>query len=391
MLTTVYEQHRGVELIREQNKMPSSLAELLAQLDREDVRDHRRYQTVRRYLDFRARETGTPISGIFELTPLCNLDCKMCYVHLNKAQLGQAKLLTEKQWESLIEQAIDAGMLYAKLTGGECLSYPEFKQVYLFLREKGIETGLLTNGVLLDQEMAVFLRENPPASIRITLYGASEEAYERVTGRRVFSVVMENIRRLQAYSLPVTIAVTPNAFMTDGEEILRLAHGMGLTAKVNAGLMAPRQETGRTKADADLDTYVDLFKLNHTLNGGEFPAPCEEADLPQPGGKTDPTPRGVPCGAGRSGFSIGWDGTMRPCNTFPNIAENAVELGFAEAWKRIHAQAEQFLRPVECEGCAYKERCGCCLAEHAADAPVGHASPMVCARTRRLAAEGLIR
>ena len=25
-----------------------------------------------------ARENDTPISGCFELTPLCNLDCKMC-------------------------------------------------------------------------------------------------------------------------------------------------------------------------------------------------------------------------------------------------------------------------------------------------------------------------
>ena len=29
-----------------------------------------------------ARGHDTPISGDFELTPLCNLDCKMCYVHL---------------------------------------------------------------------------------------------------------------------------------------------------------------------------------------------------------------------------------------------------------------------------------------------------------------------
>ena len=30
----------------------------------------------------RTREADIPYSGSFELTPLCNLDCKMCYVHL---------------------------------------------------------------------------------------------------------------------------------------------------------------------------------------------------------------------------------------------------------------------------------------------------------------------
>lgn len=30
----------------------------------------------------KAFEDGIPISGTFELTPRCNFDCKMCYVHL---------------------------------------------------------------------------------------------------------------------------------------------------------------------------------------------------------------------------------------------------------------------------------------------------------------------
>ena len=34
----------------------------------------------------RAAQRGLPISGTFELTPLCNMDCKMCYVRLSKAQ-----------------------------------------------------------------------------------------------------------------------------------------------------------------------------------------------------------------------------------------------------------------------------------------------------------------
>ena len=33
-------------------------------------------------MEERTREADVPYSGSFELTPLCNLDCKMCYVHL---------------------------------------------------------------------------------------------------------------------------------------------------------------------------------------------------------------------------------------------------------------------------------------------------------------------
>lgn len=360
-------------------------------LSREGIQDHRRYRAVRSFLNVKAREDGIPLTGVFELTPLCNLDCKMCYVHLTKGQMGQQALLRADAWKSLMEQAITHGMMYAKLSGGECLTHPDFKELYLFLQERGIEIEILTNGTLLNQDMADFLRENPPAAIQITLYGASEDGYLRVTGNRGFSTVMENIRRLQEYGLPLSIAVTPNAFMTDGEDILRLSYELGLPARINCSLMTPREETGRQKADADLDTYIRLFQRNFELGETQPYAPCDEDALPEPGGTADATPCGVLCGAGRSGFSIGWNGEMRPCNTFPKIRENALLLGFSEAWRRVHQQATEFPRPVECENCTYQSCCSGCVSEHAADAPIGHASPLVCARTKRMLAVGLLK
>lgn len=162
----------------EENK-PKSLSALLRQMDEQGVTGYRRYAEVRKFLSFRAREKGVPISGSFELTPLCNLDCKMCYVHLNKDQMRGQPLLPVEDWKSLMTQAIDAGMMYATLTGGECLTYPGFRELYLFLQDRGIEVSILSNGLLMDDDMADFLKRHPPAIIQITLYGASEQAYEK--------------------------------------------------------------------------------------------------------------------------------------------------------------------------------------------------------------------
>lgn len=204
--------------------LPRSLNQLLMQLDKQGIRDYRRYQAVHRYLDRKAREKGVPLTGIFELTPLCNLDCKMCYVHLDREQMGAAKLLAPQQWQQIMEQAVKAGMLYARLTGGECLTYPGFRELYLYLRQQGVETGILTNGVLLDKEMVAFLTENKPAMVQITLYGASEEGYERVTGHRCFQAVLNHILALREVGIPLSVVTTPNAYMTDGVEIVRLLH-----------------------------------------------------------------------------------------------------------------------------------------------------------------------
>ena len=142
------------------NDLPSSLAVLLADLDKKGVTDFRRYQAVRNYMNFRAREKDIPVSGVFELTPLCNLDCKMCYVHLEKSQLRNAELLSSEKWKEIISQAVSNGMMYAKLTGGECLTYPKFKEIYLYLRNLGVETAILSNGVLMDEQTVEFLKEN---------------------------------------------------------------------------------------------------------------------------------------------------------------------------------------------------------------------------------------
>lgn len=373
-----------------ENKLPASLAELLAQLDAQGVTDYRRYSEVRRYLGFKARDKGVPVSGSFELTPLCNLDCKMCYVHLNREQLRGAELLSTQTWKDLMRQAVDAGMLYATLTGGECLTYPGFKELYLYLRGQGVETSILSNGVRMDAAMVDFLVENPPALIQITVYGASEEAYARVTGHRSFARVMENLRRIQEAGLPLRVGITPNAFMEDGEQLVRLLHEMGVYFQVNPGLMAPRAETGRDLLDADLDSYIRLLKLARELRGGEACIGCDEGELPEPGGSAGQATKGVRCGAGRSGFSIAWNGVMRPCNTFPKVAADALDLGFAEAWRRINAEVREFPQPLECEGCSYRAQCLNCVADHASGAPIGHANPARCAWTRRRIAEGLI-
>ena len=374
-----------------QDQQPKTLRELLRQLDEKGITDYRRYEAVRKFLGFKAREKNIPISGSFELTPLCNLDCKMCYVHLNKEQMNGAQLLTVDQWQDIMQQAIDAGMMYARLTGGECLTYPGFRELYGFLHSKGIEVGILSNGLMMDEDMMDFLRQHPPAAVQITLYGASEDAYEQVTGKRVFARVLENIRRLNAAEIPLQIAVTPNEFMTDGEAVIRLLHEEGLTFAINAGLMQPREETGRPLADAALDDYVAMMKLRQALKGQLTEPDCDPESLPDPGSEHSHAIKGVRCGAGRSGFAIDWQGRMRPCNTFPCEPVEVLSLGFNEAWKRTNHTALNYPLPAECEGCAYKSVCKHCVAEHAAGAPAGHASPAICAWGKRMIAEGLLK
>ena len=75
---------------------------------------------ITEYLHQKAARSGVPLSGSFELTPCCNMTCKMCYIRMTKAQQeAVAPLRTAQEWVELGRMAKERGMLYLLLTGGE--------------------------------------------------------------------------------------------------------------------------------------------------------------------------------------------------------------------------------------------------------------------------------
>jgi radical SAM protein with 4Fe4S-binding SPASM domain len=94
---------------------------------------------------------------------------------------GQQELsLVEIQ--GILDQVVDEGCLWFLLTGGEPLMRKDFKDIYLYAKRKGLIVTLFTNGTLLTPRMADFLAEWRPFVVEITLYGYTQETYERITG-----------------------------------------------------------------------------------------------------------------------------------------------------------------------------------------------------------------
>ena len=291
--------------------------EYIEDLRKQNGKQVQHFRAFSRYLEVKAREKGVPLSGQFELTPLCNFSCRMCYVHLDADQLSGRKVLSTDTWKGLMRQAWEAGMLHASMTGGECLTYPGFDELFLYLQSLGCTISVLTNGYLLDDRRIAFFRQHKPAVIQITLYGWNNDVYERVTGQPAFDTVTGNIRKAMEAGLNVNLVVTPNRYL--GEDVLetvRLGKRLDQGLVVNTSLFAPREETGRSRQEdeIDADQYIRIYRLMNELAGRE----TKEIDpdrLPPAGGPShECTQCGLRCGGGRSAFVIDWKGTMMPCN-----------------------------------------------------------------------------
>ena len=362
----------------------------LAALKEQNRKERQRFSDFSRYLNRKAREAGVPLNGQFELTPLCNFRCEMCYVRLSESQMSR-QLLTPVQWKDLISQAVRAGMLSATLSGGECLTYPGFKEVYEHIQSLGCEVEVFTNGSLLDESWIGYFKQHQPAGLHVTLYGDSEDAYERVTGQRAYERVLHNIRRINEEKLPLYINVTPNPAM--GEDVfgtIRLARELSRNVTVNHALVQPRQETDREGSvrDLDEDFYIRIMRYHNELKGIRVET-CP-AELPPEGGPDpDGVRYGVLCGAGRSGFNFNWDGVMTPCNMLEIIRVHPLEIGFDEAWRQIREAIAHWPRTAACEGCVYEHVCEVCIGHVVSYAEPGVWPHALCEKTKRFVRQGV--
>ena len=91
------------------------------------------------FLYAKASRMRIPLSGTFELSPVCNFSCRMCYVRRTAKEVAESprRILTLEDWRRIAREARDAGMLYLLLTGGEPLLWPDFWTLYDELVEIG--------------------------------------------------------------------------------------------------------------------------------------------------------------------------------------------------------------------------------------------------------------
>lgn len=331
-----------------------------------------------------------PLRGIFELTGRCNLNCKMCYVHTK----SNAEFLSSERngdwWISQIDAACKKGMLFATLTGGECMIHPDFKRIYSHLRQQGVYTRINTNGLLLTEQNLAFLKKSPPFEIQITLYGASDDSYEKVTGFRVFGVVESAIERVREVGLNMRVAITPNSYAPgETEKILEYLIERDIPYSINQSMFTAYDDNAEQSASSDVvSTEEQIRYLRKSLNIET--AETLNVELPPIGGNTTEAVCGIRCSAGRNTFVLTNDGYMQPCIALHHLRTPAFTSDdFNQAWDATIGAADNYFMPIECEGCAYKQACISCPVARSGKIGNGHCDPDVCKTTRSLVAAGV--
>jgi radical SAM protein with 4Fe4S-binding SPASM domain len=301
-----------------------------------------------------------PVEGSLEVTFRCNLRCAHCYLGSYRSGIPDLQEMRLDEIRAIIDQIVDAGCMDFLLTGGEPFVRPDMLDIYDYARQKGLIVYLFTNATLLTPRIADHLAELPPFGTEITLYGATQETYERVTGipgsyercvrgidllverevplklkTMLMTLNQHELQAMREFSARRGLEFRYDPFLSGGHE--NSCNVLPLRVAPEGGIDIECQDPARSDEMRD---YYRRFK----------------------GLKVDQQYL-YTCGAGLYSFHIDPYGRMSPCMTSRTRTYDLRQGSFLEGWEQFLPQERNLpaTRSNRCSSCDIRSLCDQCV------------------------------
>ncbi len=341
-------------------------------------------QDLERYLVQKSSAMGVPIRATLELTPACNMNCKMCYVHHTDHEIHEeGDIKNVSYWKSLIPEMKEMGILFISLIGGEPFLYPGLQDLYEELYKNGFYLNLTTNGTLLANGIPEWMLKKKPRYVSVSLYGANNETYLKVTGNpNGFTQTMQGIQNLLNAEIPVKLnyVIIPEN-MEDLEKILEIMELLKVPLVATSYCFPQVRRRHKTyfdrltpedcaKYDFMIQKRLDPEKYEHNLEVlSKFSDEIEGIT-----GYDHYT-----CHAGSSTFWINWKGEMMSCGMIDDITIPTTEGQLLQNWNQLKEQVSNITFTNKCTNCKKKPVCSVCPAMmYAETGDYNHTPDYVC-------------
>ncbi|MEM5787038.1 MAG: radical SAM protein, partial [Syntrophobacteraceae bacterium] len=277
--------------------------------------------------------------------------------------------LTLDEISVIAAQAVELGSVWCLITGGEPLLRPDFADIYLALKRKGLLVSLFTNATLIDEKHIALLKEYPPRDVEITVYGVTRETYERVTRKKgSFEKFMRGFNLLKASGLRVRLKAmairsnlheqaaisdfcrkhTKDFFRFDPQLHLRFDADSARNSDIRGERLTPEEIVMLERSDTRRQEWMRQ-NCNTLINDALTHRGCNCL---------------FHCDAGRGSFDVGYDGSFRLCSSLwaPETVYDLRKGTLENAWRsfvpRIRAMSSQRHDFLErCRACRLANLC----------------------------------
>jgi len=300
-----------------------------------------------------------PLSGNIALTNSCNLRCIHCYLgSQKKCNKYLNPELNADQWKNVIDEITEAGCLFLLITGGEPLLRKDFPAIYSHAKKNGLLVTVFSNGTLVNDTILELFADLPPKAIEITLYGATEQTYERITGiSGSYRKCIQGINCLKENNINLrlkTVLLKHN--QKEFYAMENLAKKLDLKFRFDASVF-PTLEGNKNPMELRVNAKdaieMEFSDPDRSQQWEEFYLRLCEVPV------SDSLYR---CGAGHSLFYINPAGYLQPCLMVPYLNYNLLEGDFLTGWNVVmpRLRAKKIDAHHICKQCDKKTLCGYC-------------------------------
>jgi len=313
-----------------------------------------------------AAAAGVPVSAMIEIADRCNEACIHCY----QVQ-GQKGELDTAQWERILRELAELGVMFLSISGGEATLRKDFLHLVRYARELRFAVRIFTNGLKVDAAMAAELGRLSVQEVQISLYSPRAEIHDRVT--RVpgsFERVVEAAKALRAANVKVLLKsplMTLNA--ADYADYVQFVTSLGCDYTLDPKLN-PREDGDMAPTALSLDK-ASYLALRRDPRFAPVPSSGSAAAVVRRERPLDSTP----CSACRGNVHIEPNGELRPCTQWSIATGHALSGSLRQTWyEDATARAIRGLTWSDlpgCRVCDLRSHCQRCFAD--AERTVGDA------------------
>ena len=297
-----------------------------------------------------ANQNCIPLITTIEITQNCNFKCQHCYNFDRTKEIPlplKENTLTPDEILRAIDSVAEAGALYLNLSGGEVLMHPHLLDFVRRGKSHNLEVRLKTNGSLLSVDRCVELDKSGLGGMDISLYGFSDESYDRLTARQgMFIKATEGILNAKNAGLDVSVSIILHRYNLDEisemkdfceSHELNYQFSTEITERYDGSIGAREFEITAEQFSSQLEgPFQELFK--------HFNAE-----------------KSLQCSCARSVCGISSTGEVYPCIGAPIPSGNLREQSFNDIWnnspvleKIRNLKTEDF---KSCQTCDHIEYC----------------------------------
>ena len=320
-------------------------------------------QDVQKSLDriiLKAEEKKIPLSAHLDITYKCNLNCVHCYCQGLSEEFtrGQPEMDTATI-KRVLDQLAETGSLYLGISGGEALTHPDFFEILCHGRKRNFCISLLTNGTLVNEDVAARLEEISLRSVQMSLYGITREVHDAVT--RIpgsFAKTTEAVRALKEHKLRVVLtSVIMEQNIQQATEISKFARELGADDYSFSVDISPKNDGSISPQRYQISPE----KIREFFSKIGLDRPNGAPDIPE-----EPLAKEV-CAAASTGCYISPFGEVYPCVQLLVPMGNIREKSFREIWytpSGLRTELDSLKTygdMPECRACNYVKVCRKCL------------------------------